>query len=221
MNLAVNARDAMPQGGQLTIETATVELGAQFVMLAVSDSGAGMSPEVQARVFEPFFTTKELGQGTGLGLATCYGIVKQHGGSISVDSAVGQGTTIRIELPAQPGVYPTQAALLAAVELPQGHETVLLVEDQADVRQFAARVLRGLGYIVVEAANSTEAIERALEKPHPAPGDRCGNARAERERAGGATNGARPRLEDYLHVGLYRGSSGAGWLGGSRRRLPE
>jgi signal transduction histidine kinase len=165
LNLAINARDAMPQGGQLTIETANVELDEQFVMLAVSDSGVGMSPEVQARVFEPFFTTKELGQGTGLGLATCYGIVKQHGGSISVDSAVGQGTTIRIELPALPGVYPTQTAPPAAVELPRGHETVLLVEDQADVRQFAARVLRGLGYTVVEAANGTEAIERALERP--------------------------------------------------------
>jgi signal transduction histidine kinase/DNA-binding response OmpR family regulator len=165
LNLAVNARDAMPQGGQLTIKTANVELDEQFVMLAVSDSGAGMSPEVQARLFEPFFTTKAPGQGTGLGLATCYGIAKQHGGSISVDSAVGQGTTIRIELPALPGVYPTQAAPQAAVELPRGHETVLLVEDQADVRQFAARVLRGLGYTVVEAANGTEAIERALERP--------------------------------------------------------
>ncbi|HEU5098954.1 MAG TPA: response regulator [Roseiflexaceae bacterium] len=177
LNLAVNAHDAMPQGGQLTIETANVELdkcydeqhmnipSGQYVMLAVSDSGVGMSPEVQARLFEPFFTTKGPGRGTGLGLATCYGIVKQHGGSISVESAVGQGTTIRIELPALPGAQLARAAPQVLVDLPRGHETVLLVEDEVDVRQFAARVLRGLGYTVVEAANSTEALERALQRP--------------------------------------------------------
>jgi PAS domain S-box-containing protein len=177
VNLAVNARDAMPEGGQLTIETANVLLDqdyarahigvapGHYVMLAVSDTGVGMDESIRHYIFEPFFTTKSPGHGTGLGLATCYGIVKQHGGSISVDSAVGRGATFRIELPVQPGEYPTQAAPRAVVDLPRGHETLLLVEDQANVRQFAARVLRGLGYTVVEAANGLEAIERALERP--------------------------------------------------------
>jgi PAS domain S-box-containing protein len=172
VNLAVNARDAMPHGGTLTIETANVLLDQEYarmhigassgsyVMLAVSDTGVGMSDEVQQHIFEPFFTTKEPGKGTGLGLATCYGIVKQHGGNIWVYSEVGQGTTVKVYLP----------AVLAPVERPHsanvsigsvGDATVLLVEDEPAVRTIISRVLRDHGYTVLEAQNGVEALEVA------------------------------------------------------------
>ncbi len=173
MNLAVNARDAMPHGGRLRLETANVELDQAFVavhpgasagahaMLAVGDTGTGMTPEVQAHIFEPFFTTKEVGKGTGLGLATVYGIVKQHDGYIAVESAPGAGTTLRVYLRrvqkpverAEPG--PAQPALSRA------SETVLLVEDEADLRTLAAEILEGAGYAVLAAGGPGEAMERA------------------------------------------------------------
>jgi signal transduction histidine kinase len=170
VNLAVNARDAMPNGGKLTIETANVildDIFAQqhvsvipgaYIMLAVGDTGIGIPPEQQAHVFEPFFTTKESSKGTGLGLATCYGIIKQHGGNIWVYSEVGRGTTFKVYLPRTSeaaSALPTSQTEEAARG---GHETVLLTEDEEAVRRLTARVLRSLGYTVLEAADGEEAL---------------------------------------------------------------
>jgi len=163
MNLVVNARDAMPKGGKLTIETSNVELseefadthvsipGGNYVMLAVSDSGCGMDAGTQAHIFEPFFTTKEVGKGTGLGLATVYGIVKQSGGSIWVYSEVGRGTTFKIYLPCIEGPMGKVAEGIENPELLWGAETVLLVEDEEVVREMAGEILRESGYHVLEA----------------------------------------------------------------------
>jgi CheY-like chemotaxis protein len=175
MNLAVNARDAMPQGGKLTIETANANLDEGYVrrdaavsagphiMLSISDSGIGMDAETQARIFEPFFTTKGPGKGTGLGLSTVYGIVKQSNGFIWVYSEPGKGTTFKIYLPRVQG----EAAKLSAgaeVELDlRGSETVLVVEDEPSVRALAARILRERGYTVLEAPNGKEALRTAQE----------------------------------------------------------
>jgi PAS domain S-box-containing protein len=173
VNLAVNARDAMPEGGKLTIETRNVYLDGAYgrghrsvsegpyVLLAVSDTGTGMDAEVQAHAFEPFYTTKGQGQGTGLGLATCYGIVKQHGGNIWVYSEVGQGTSFKIYLPRVEEPPEPAPAPIEARGLPGGNEVVLLVEDEAAVRVLAARVLREQGYMVIEADNGPEAVRVA------------------------------------------------------------
>jgi len=174
MNLAVNARDAMPAGGRLTIETANATLderdiaahpgatAGQFVTLTMSDDGSGMTEEAKAHLFEPFFTTKELGKGTGLGLATVFGIVKQHGGNISCDSAPGQGTTFRIYLPrVEDGELPAPAERSDA-EL-RGAETILVAEDEAVVRDLVVRSLSGLGYRVLEASNGDEALRMVQE----------------------------------------------------------
>jgi PAS domain S-box-containing protein len=170
LNLALNARDAMPDGGKLTIETANVELDAvyaqqhlnaksgSYVMLAVSDTGLGMPPEVQARIFEPFFTTKESSQGTGLGLATSYGIVQRHGGAIWVYSEVGHGTTFKVYLPRALPAPPAPDTTSATDAPPWGVETILLVEDEELVRQLAARILRDHGYIVLEASTGDAAL---------------------------------------------------------------
>jgi signal transduction histidine kinase len=170
MNVAINAADAMPHGGKLTLETGNVTLDQEYVsrfsdlkaggyvMLAVTDTGVGMSEEVKARVFEPFFTTKGVGQGTGLGLSTCYGILKQSGGHMDVYSELGRGTTFKIYLPQveQQAIIP--APRLAAPDLPRGTETVLLVEDDPALREMAAMLLRRLGYTVLPAANGIEAL---------------------------------------------------------------
>jgi two-component system, cell cycle sensor histidine kinase and response regulator CckA len=170
MNIAMNARDAMPNGGKLTLETANVSFDQEcvgrypelragdYVMLAITDTGAGMSEEVKARVFEPFYSTKEVGQGTGLGLSTCYGIVKQSGGHISVYSEPGRGATFKIYLPQVKGPVGTPVQPLNSPDLPSGTETILLVEDDPALREMAGTLLRRLGYMVLSAANGIEAM---------------------------------------------------------------
>lgn len=169
LNLAVNARDAMPRGGKLLIETFNVASyepytasgargTAPYVLLAVSDTGSGMDAETQKHIFEPFFTTKERGKGTGLGLATVYGIVKQSGGDIWVYSESGQGTTFKVYLPSV-SEAPQPTAKEDPVRALRGTETVLLVEDEEAVRRLARRVLESVGYEVLVAANSVEAVE--------------------------------------------------------------
>jgi signal transduction histidine kinase/ActR/RegA family two-component response regulator len=164
MNLVVNARDAMPQGGRLTVETVDAVLDeaaaadlpdarpGAYVMLSVSDTGTGMSPEVRARIFEPYFTTKDVGKGTGLGLSTAYGIVRQSEGHIAVSSELGRGTTFRIYLPRSeaPEQLSDQAGL---VTMPEGTEHILLVEDDPSVRRLSKELLTRLGYSVTEAAS--------------------------------------------------------------------
>ena len=167
MNLAVNARDAMPQGGELRIETANVELeGEPHAMVSVSDSGLGMSPEVQSRLFEPFFTTKEKGQGTGLGLATVYGIIKQSQGEITVESEQGRGTTLRIYLPRVERAAGERSPTALHGEL-RGSETVLLVEDERAVRDLTKRILEGAGYTVLAAQDGAEALRLCKEGGQP------------------------------------------------------
>ena len=169
-NLVVNARDAMTAGGTLTIETGNVTLDNEYareiidvqpgdyVVMTVSDTGTGMTADVRARLFEPFFTTKEQGKGTGLGLATCYGIVKQTGGHMSVYSEPGLGTTAKVYLPR--GVAAPDGDLTAEPPvLPRGGETILLVEDEVAVRRIAARLLQGQGYTLLEARNGAEAAD--------------------------------------------------------------
>jgi len=180
MNLAVNARDAMPKGGKLIIETCHAvfddeyvrqHVGAtpgRYVVLSVSDTGTGMSKEVKARIFEPFFTTKDVGKGTGLGLSTVYGIVKQHGGHVWVYSEPGGGTTFRVSFPVrsdaeQAGPKP---AASETVDL-RGHETVLVVEDDPVVRRSVRRILKQYGYEVIEAADGREGLLAAQQAVGP------------------------------------------------------
>jgi two-component system cell cycle sensor histidine kinase/response regulator CckA len=170
MNLCLNARDAMPNGGKLIIETKNVEIGEEFcsrhtyarpgsyVFLSVSDTGIGMDTKTIEQIFEPFFTTKELGQGTGLGLATVYGIVKQHGGFIDVDSEVGKGTTFRIYFPASTGASETREAQSEEISR-RGNETIILAEDHEGLRQSAQEILESLGYRVLAAADGLEAVQ--------------------------------------------------------------
>jgi len=175
LNLAVNARDAMPQGGQLLMETREVELDAtyaqahpevrpgRYVVLVVSDTGCGMTPEVQARAFEPFFTTKGEGKGTGLGLSVVHGIVKQSGGHLGLDSLPGVGTTFKIYLPALE-LPAAQASAGVPAQPPQGHgEVILLVEDEDPVRAISVLLLETLGYRVLEAANGEEALRLVMD----------------------------------------------------------
>ena len=174
INLAVNARDAMPNGGRLTIETANVEFDAEqlialpegrpgpYVMVAVGDTGCGMTAEVAARAFEPFFTTKDVGKGTGLGLSMVYGFVTQSGGHVRITSEVGVGTVARLYLPRSAVVAASADAAPPAVrELPRGCETILFVEDDPMVREHTGRQIVGLGYAVITAENAIEALKLA------------------------------------------------------------
>jgi CheY-like chemotaxis protein len=176
MNLAVNAKDAMPSGGKLIIETARWVTDQQFasahlglppgtyVMMSVSDTGVGMTAEVKAHLFEPFFTTKDQGRGTGLGLSTVYGIVKQCGGAVWAHSEAGKGTTFRM-------LFPALEAAAAKVEVvegaarPFGNETILLSEDEPGVRKYVRQILAVHGYTVLEAANGRDAIQLAQDHP--------------------------------------------------------
>jgi CheY-like chemotaxis protein len=176
LNIAVNARDAMPDGGKLTVETGNTYLDeeyaamhedvspGQYVLLAVTDTGTGMSPEVMSHALEPFFTTKESGKGTGLGLSQVYGFVKQFGGHIKLYSEPGLGTTVKVYL-----LRSTPEAMTEPVPdrsesiLPGNGETVLLVEDDAQVREFSASALRHLGYRVLETSESSTALNILAE----------------------------------------------------------
>jgi two-component system, cell cycle sensor histidine kinase and response regulator CckA len=177
MNLALNARDAMPEGGKLRIETCNATLdgaymkqhGAtepgEYVMIAVRDTGTGMDRGTQARIFEPFFTTKESGEGTGLGLAMVYGIIKQSGGYVWVYSEPGHGTTFKIYLPrVDDPVQTIQRDPLSIADL-RGTETILLVEDEEPVRETSARLLRRAGYTVIETANGADAFAAFNQNP--------------------------------------------------------
>jgi PAS domain S-box-containing protein len=179
MNLAVNARDAMPRGGRLTIETANVDLDetyaashldlppGPYTMLAVTDTGTGIADDIKSHIFEPFFTTKEQGRGTGLGLATVYGIVKQSGGYVWVYSEVGKGSTFKVYLPRVDRPPDAAVPRLAAMPAPGGKETILLVEDETPLRALVAEILRSKGYHVLEAENGENAL--GLAKEHRGP----------------------------------------------------
>jgi PAS domain S-box-containing protein len=175
INLAVNARDAMPEGGRLTIETSNVDLDehyaeqhpevrpGRYVSVAVSDTGQGMDEATRARIFEPFFTTKELGKGTGLGLAMVYGFIKQSGGHIEAYSEISHGTSLKLYLPRADEGMPVATAIPKQLTIPVGTETVLVVEDEAAVRNLLRRVLQSRGYTILEARDGQEAIEVAQQ----------------------------------------------------------
>jgi len=179
MNLVVNARDAMPTGGVLTVSTSVADVAdrtqmgtdvmqpGRYVMLSVRDTGVGMTPDVRGRIFEPFFTTKEQGHGTGLGLATVYGIVRQSGGVIGVTTEPGAGSVFKVYLPRVGDDEPAEAAPSRSAASQGGSETVLVVDDDAAVRAFAERVLRAGGYDVLSAGTAREALE--LAERHTAP----------------------------------------------------
>jgi len=169
LNLVINARDAMPTGGTVTLETANVELEQAYadehagvrpgphVMLAVSDTGIGMDAETQAHIFEPFFTTKEMGKGSGLGLATVYGVVQQSGGHVSVYSEPGRGSTFKVYLPRAGDVVEAQAVSPVQQPAMRGKETILVAEDDGQVRDLAVAILKACGYLVLELEHANDA----------------------------------------------------------------
>jgi CheY-like chemotaxis protein len=178
LNLVINARDAMPNGGVITIATRNVTLGAErvpnedgltpgeYAVLEVTDVGEGMSAETLKRVFEPFFTTKELGKGSGLGLSMVYGFVKQSGGHVRITSAPQQGTTVQLYFPrSHAEAEPLSAERSPQPDLPRGSETILVVEDNREVRGTTVEILSSLGYRVLEAANGHQALEQFMRQP--------------------------------------------------------
>ena len=180
VNLVVNARDAMPNGGKLSLETAVIEIDADYaathpdatigphIMIAVTDTGSGMTEDVKSHLFEPFFTTKESGKGTGLGLATCYAIVRQFSGHIGIDTEHGRGTVVRVYLP-QSRIPALPVTPIHGTPIPGGKETILLVEDEAQVRRLTARILLSSGYRVLQASTAEEAL--SLLEDHKGPLD--------------------------------------------------
>jgi CheY-like chemotaxis protein len=178
INLALNARDAMPDGGKLAFETSNVVLDenyagmnsevapGNYVMIAVSDTGAGIPPALLERVFEPFFTTKEVGRGTGLGLSMVFGFVKQSGGHIKIYSEEGHGTSVKLYLPRATGLHQTDAEAQVAAGLEGGNELVLVVEDDTLVRRYVVTRIQSLGYSTLEAANATEALRIIDDVPN-------------------------------------------------------
>ena len=216
LNMAINARDAMPNGGKLLLETRNVVLDeayaqanpdakpGPYVMLAVSDTGAGMSQDVLDKVFEPFFTTKEVGKGSGLGLSMVYGFVKQSGGHIRIYSEVGHGTTIKLYLP--PARGQVEAAPAAASSLPLGNETIMVVEDDALVRNFVTAQLQSLGYRTVARRQRTGGAEpdRRRRGVRSAVHRRHHARRHVRPRAGGEGVETPARHQGALHIRLYR-----------------
>jgi CheY-like chemotaxis protein len=181
-NIILNAKDAMPSGGKLTLETGNITFDEEsasrypelkpgnYATLSITDTGLGMTPEVQARVFEPFFTTKGVGKGTGLGLATAHGIIKQSGGHILVYSELGKGTTFRIYLPELEQDPRQKVQSAERPPAPSGSEIILVVEDDATVREMTTKFLRQLGYGVLSAGNGEEAL-KLLETPGREPVD--------------------------------------------------
>jgi CheY-like chemotaxis protein len=179
MNLALNARDAMPTGGRLTIETANVQLDDSFlphpletlrgpsVRLTITDTGHGMDETILANIFEPFFTTKEVGKGTGLGLATVYGIIKQSGGEVTVDSQPGRGTIFEVYLPAHDITSFSLPSPQPEPAVDQGHETILLVEEEQMVRNLVRAALQSYGYTLLEADHGYQALAMAQHLTEP------------------------------------------------------
>jgi CheY-like chemotaxis protein len=179
MNLVINARDAMPAGGRLTIETAGVDLDAAFAakhpgaqigphaMLAVGDTGEGIKPDILDKIFDPFFTTKEVGKGTGLGLSTVHGIVQQHHGCIGVESEVGRGTTFRVYLPGLDRAAQSPRREAPPETATRGAETILLAEDELEVRRVAREVLELSGYTVLEAHGADDALRIVDQRAAP------------------------------------------------------
>jgi CheY-like chemotaxis protein len=178
LNLVINARDAMPNGGVITIATRNMTIGdertpredglapGEYAVLEVADTGAGMSAETLKRVFEPFFTTKELGKGSGLGLSMVYGFVKQSGGHVNITSAPQQGTTVQLYFPrSHAEAERTSSESQGQTDLPRGTETVLVVEDNGEVRGTTVEILTSLGYRVLEAANGHQALEQFMRHP--------------------------------------------------------
>jgi CheY-like chemotaxis protein len=171
LNLALNARDAMPRGGKITLETRNVYLDesyasihsdvavGNYVMIAVSDTGTGISPENLEKVFDPFFTTKDVGKGTGLGLSMVFGFVKQSGGNVKIYSEVGHGTSVKIYLPRSSGLQETASEAEAASNVRGGNETILVVEDDALVRKYVITQIASLGYGTLQSANAAEALK--------------------------------------------------------------
>ena len=230
MNLVINSKDAMPNGGKLTIETANVELDeayarnhvavmpGRYVMLSVSDTGVGMGPEVKERIFEPFFTTKEKGKGTGLGLSTVYGIVKQSGGNIWVYSEPGHGTTFKMYFPRVDEPLEEVREKVVKEKLPRGSETILVVEDEEEVRKLAVRILRRQGYRVLQASHGKDAL--LVCKQHEGPihlmltdvvmPQMRGRQLAEQLKA------LRTEHQSALYVGLYGQCHCPSWYPGRR-----
>ena len=235
LNLAVNSRDAMPSGGQLTIRILVLALKADdlkkhpegrvgdFACLSVEDTGCGIEPKDMARIFEPFFTTKEVGKGTGLGLATVYGIVKQHQGWVEVESQVGRGTTFHVFLPCLREVTATaEPETMVPEAVRGGTETILVVEDEEAVRELVCHVLKGCGYTVLEAASGVEAMKvwqahkdeiDLLLTDIVMPDGMTGRDLAEKVQT------EKPWLKGHLHQRLQRGHRRQGFHDPRRREL--